>query len=536
MSGLFLTLSKRGAMLLPLTALGAILLAGCSGGGGNGNTTVLGGTTGTSTGTTTGTNTGTSTGGVTVGTSAVTGKVVTAAGDPVPGATVIPDTGGVIATTVSQGGYRLDGLSNDVVHRITAAATVNGVNYTGSTQVLTLGGSLVSNTNILLSQQGEQATLTGHVTDATHLDSSGNPLPVSQARVFLTVPNNVNYSSLVAYTDSNGLYTLPSVPVNLPTVTPIQVAASLEHYSNQSFPITGLQAGGTYSQNFSLTPSTNQSINTPSLTAVTASTQPSSVFTSASNLRPRTASTASAGSVYTQIRRLLCPAYARMASGHAASKSKRLTPLLTGGFAAYAIETDVTFDNSAQVGSLLSYTVYRTSGTTGPTATSAIYDVLQDPLANVYTDIDPSYLPDKQYNFALSASNTDFTSTPLSNTLSVVPLELLTLKQPTTDQTLANNVTISWTLVSSATKYYVFVYPGDQFPSINATPVALTSTPLSAATNSYTLPAALVSGQYYYAVVVGTADQTEGSSTTGATVTVPNAVMTFSQITRFHVQ
>lgn len=516
-------------MPLLIAALGAALLAGCGGGGGNGNTTVLGGTTGTSTGTN-----GTNTGGA-VGNSAVVGKVVTAAGAPVPAATVIPDTGGLIATTVSQGSYRLDGLSGDVVHRITAAATVNGINYTGSTQVLTLSGNLVSNANILLSQQGQQATLTGRVTDATRQDSSGNPLPIYQARVFLVVPNNANYSSLVAFTDSNGVYSIPNIPVNLPTVTPIQVAVSLANYSNQSFSLTGFQAGGTYSQNFSLTPSSNQSIVTPTIIAVTASTQPSSVYPGATgDLRPRMVS---AGSFYEQIRRLICPAYARMANGHTASHSKRLTAHLTGGFGAYAIETDVAFDNTAQVGSLFAYTVYRTSGTTVPTqVNSEIYDVLQDPLANVYTDIDPSYQPYTQYNFSLSATNTDRTETALSSPFSIVPLGLLTLIQPQTGQILANNITISWTPVNGATNYYVFVYSGDQFPTINATPIATTGTPLSATTSSYTLPSALIQGRDYYAVVVGTGNQTEGSDSSGAKVTVPNAVMTFSQITKFHVQ
>ena len=521
---------KRYALPLLVTALSAAFLAGCGGGGGNGNSTVLGSGTGINS---SGNGSGTNNGGV-VGSSAVVGKVVTAAGDPVPAATVIPDSGGVIATSISQGGYRLDGLSGDVVHRLTAAVTVNGINYTGSTQVLTLSGNLISNANILVSQQGQQFTLTGRVTDSTRLDSSGNPTPVFQARVFLAVPNNLNYSSLIAFTDSNGVYTMPNVPVNLPTITPLKVAVSLANYGNQSFPLTGFQAGGTYSQNFSLTPSTNQSINTPVLQAVTAATQPSSVFPgSTSSLRPRTAL---AGSVYEQIRRLISPAYAKSVTGHQGASTRR-TSHLTGGFGSYAIETDLAFDNTAQIGSLFAYTVYRTRGTTAvQQVTGQIYDILQDLQANFYTDIDTSYVPNNQYNFALSATNTDRTETPLSNTLTIVPLAQLSLTQPQTGQILANNITLTWALVSGASKYYVFVYSGDQFPTITATPVATTSTPLGGNINSYTLPGALTSGRDYYAVVVGASDQNEGTDSSGAKVLIANAVTTFSQITKFHVQ
>ena len=214
-----------------------------------------------------------------------------------------------------------------------------------------------------------------------------------------------------------------------------------------------------------------------------------------------------------------------------------MTAHLTGGFGSYAIETDIAFDTPSQFGSLFAYTVYRTRGTTPPQQVSGqIYDVLQDPLANFYTDIDPGYQPYTQYNFALSATNTDRTETPLSNTLSIVPLGQLTLTQPQTGQILANNVTLNWALVSGAAKYYVFIYSGDQFPTINATPIFSLNTPLAGTVGTYTLPSALLGGRDYYAVVVGASDQSEGNNSVGAVVTIPNAVTTFSQITKFHVQ
>ena len=143
-----------------LTALGVALLAGCGGGGGGGNgSTTIGGTTGT-TGTTGG-NTG-----VSPADASIIGKVLDTSGNPIPGATVVPDSGGALATTLSQGGYRLDGVTPGV-HRLTAAVTSHGISYTGSTEVFAQSQSVTSNANIEMAPTGQQATITGTVQDTS---------------------------------------------------------------------------------------------------------------------------------------------------------------------------------------------------------------------------------------------------------------------------------------------------------------------------------------------------------------------------------
>ena len=521
--------TRRGApLLLAAGALGAALLAGCGGGGGNGNS---GGGSGNS-GSNSGNNSGNNSGGV-QGSSSVIGKVTDVSGNGVPGVSIIPDSGGTGATSLGQGGYRLDNLSGNAIHRITASVTQNGTPYTGSTQVLTeSSGSLVSNANILLSPVTSQATVSGSVTD---VNGSG----LGGVRVYLAVPNNGNYSSLVAYTDTKGNYTIPNVPINSPAGAPVSVAVSTPGYQTKTFTLPALQAGGGYNQSFVLLASTGTALGVPNVLGVFTATEPTD--SQSGLLRARASASPS---VYDHLRRLLSPAYARIADRTPAAGRRKAAHALGD----YAVQTDVAFD-PVTTGSVVGYTIYRSSGTTVPTQAKDStntpiygYDFLQDPLANYYTDLTFSTnlnttSADVQYNFALSATNTDNTETALSPVFSVLPLGPLTLALPTAGETLANPVTVSWSAVTGATKYYVFVYQ-DQYPSIGTSPVYATSaqTPLAATATSQTL-SPLATGHDYYVVVVGAADQNEDllpGQTTSSTP-VGNAETTFSQITRFHL-
>ena len=523
-----LPLIRRGAPLLfAAGALGAALLAGCGGGGSNGNTSI-GGTTGTGT-TGTGT-TGTGTSPVLLNAD-VTGKITDANGNGVPGATIIPDTGGAAVISLGQGGYRLNGLSGNTVHRITASVQNGGTQYTGSTEVLTQGGFLVSNANILLSPTGRQATVSGTVRNAARIALAG-------VRVFLTVPNGSasqvgQYSSLVAFSDGSGVYTIPNVPSDKPTGGGgIIIAASTPGLQNQSFALATLQPGGSYGQDFALNPSTGVAVGAPALAYVTASTEP----TNSQGGRAVQAHVSGSGpaSVYDQLRRRLSPFYARTADRTAAT-SRRLSAHAIGD---YAIETDVAFDNPAQTSSVVGNTVYRTTGTTLPIESQGdAYDFLQDPLANYYTDVtfstnQSTTVGGTQYNFALSATNTDSQETGLSSILSITPLGTLTLSTPTPGQTFVGSATINWTPTTGAVRYVVFIY--NQYPTIGLSPTLVSAT-LPAGTATYTTPT-LNGGLDYYAVVVGASDQNEALLPTAGTNAVTGAALTFSQITRFHIQ
>ena len=526
-------LTRRGAPLLfAAGALGAALLAGCGGGGGNGNTSI-GGTTGTGT-TGTGT-TGTGTSPVPLNAD-VTGKVTDANGNGVPGATIIPDTGGTAVISLGQGGYRLNGLSGNVVHRITASVQNGGTQYTGSTEVLTQGGFLVSNANILLAPTGRQVTVSGTVRNA-----AGTPL--AGVRVFLTVPNGSasqvgQFSSLVAFTDGSGVYSIPNIPSDAPTGGGITIAASTPGLQNQSFALATFQPGGSYGQDFALNPSTRVAVGAPSLAYVTTDTEP----TDSQSGRAIQAHSLGGGaaSVYDQLRRRLSPLYARTADRTATTGKRRISHV----FGDYAIETNVAFDNPTQAGSLVGVSVYRTTGMTLPIVTppnqnqSNAYDFLQDPLANYYTDVtfstnQSTTVAGTQYNFAVSATNTDSTESGLSSILSITPLGPLTLSRPTPGQTFLGSATINWTPTTGAVRYVVFLY--NQYPTIGLSPTFSSAT-LPVGTSTYTTPI-LNGGQDYYVVVAGASDQTETLLPTAtASAPVTGAALTFSQITRFHIQ
>ncbi len=521
---------RRAVFPLFLCTVTAAFLAGCGGGGSNGNSGSIGitGTNGVSTGTPIGT-TGTTgtTGGTGVVNASITGRIVDTGGNGVPGASVIADTGGTASTSLGQGGYRLE-VTSGVIHRITASATRTGVVYSGSTQVLTFSNSLSSNVNIILSDTSRQASVSGVVKDSTGL-------PLAGARVYIALTSTLsgtNDSSLVGYTDANGNYTVPSIPVDVSSGAAVTLSASKAGYQNATQTLSNVGAGGAYNQILTLTPATNAAIQPPTLNAAYTSTEPTSVLTG----NARAAHSIGASSPYETLRRLLSPGYAALANKRGAHGT-RLTAHAAGN---YAVETDLAFaQSSLTASSVLAYTVYRTLGTTVPTATSAaFYDQVQDPLANYYTDLTFSNfttntLSGVRYNFALSAVSTGTAGSVesvLSAPLSVIPLGPLTILTPTAGQSGANPVSVAWSPVSGATGYHAYLYT--EFPTISTTPQDLTNgTTLPSTTTSFALDPLTV-GQQYYIVIVGISDQAE---TTGSTVLTPAAALTFSPITPFTV-
>ena len=384
-----------------------------------------------------------------------------------------------------------------------------------------------------------QATIGGTVRNAAGT-------PISGVRVFLALPNGSaqvagNYSSLIAYTDANGVYTIPNVPSDPPSGGALTIAASTPGQQNQVFTLAALQPGGSYSRNFTLNASTQQAVSAPSIAFVTTATEPTD---SQSGRAIQAHLAGGPASVYDQIRRSLCPAYAGASARQAAVGKSLSAHLAAHAVGDYAVETDIAFDNPVQTGSVIGNTIYRTAGTTAtagvlPTESqSDAYDFLQDPLANYYTDVTFSTntsttAAGSQYNFALSATNTDGTETALSAIYSITPLGPLTLTAPIVGQLYAGTATITWSPASGAARYFVDVY--DQYPSVGLTPVT-SSAAIPAGTSSYAVTG-LPGGQDYYVVVVGVADPVETllpSATSSAAVT--GGAQTYSQITRFHIQ
>ena len=275
---------------------------------------------------------------------------------------------------------------------------------------------------------------------------------------------------------------------------------------------------------FQLAAASGQSVVTPTNLSAQAFTQPGTGLAASVARKPQAAA-AGLNSFYESLRRRLSPAYARAAaSRHLAvhRQTLKLSPR-NSVFGQYAIETDLSFDNT-QSSNLSGFTIYRTQGSTLPTQSPAdAYDFLQDPLANFYTDLDPSYVSNQQVNFAVSATNTARAEGALSAPVSITPLDLLTVIQPQAGDTVTSLPAFAWNPVSGVAGYRLFIY--NQFPSINSTDnLALDSgaTLIAATITSVVLLKPLPGGQDYYVVVAG--------------VNSASTAITLSQITRFHVQ
>lgn len=450
-----------------LAALGAGLalpfFAGCGGGGGGDN----GGGPGDNSG-------------------IVLGKVISANGGVAPGTQVTQQDGFASTTSLAGGAYRLTSVSPGI-DRINASATINNVPYSGTTQVLALPNAIVSNADIYLAPNDAQATVSGTV-----LDQSGHA--IDQARVFLANTNSSsgNISSLVAYTDRNGHYTIYAIPTS---VNQYQLAASVPGFQNNTMTITGLQPGEQRSlSTLTLSPSSDQQVSTPTNVAAESFTQPTS--SPQPQLAGQTASDIS--SAYEAVRRLASPQYAKQVTG-ASAHSVKATRLHShaSGFSNYAIEMDLFFDESVRA-SLAGFRVYSSADTASVTP----YDFLQDPLANIYVDLDPYYTPDRQFNFAVSAVNTDNSETALSPIVSVEPLQRIYLNQPALNAHVSNPVLVSWAGTARAEAYDIYIY--NQFPSIQTSPV-LTVSNVPSTQSSYTLTQSLSAGSYWV-VVAATAD------------------------------
>ena len=433
----------------------------------------------------------------------ILGKVVSSDGNPAPGANVSVQGSGISGKTLAGGAYRLENIPSGV-RRLTATATINGVGYSGTTQVLSVSHAIVSNANILLGRNSQQATVDGQI-----VDDRGRPFEGVRIFIASSSPSSGNVMSDVAFTDSSGFFSLQRVPADGTNYT---LTASTLDFQNFTKAMNGLAPGEHRSlATMQMTPSFNQSNLVPQNVAAESFTTPSSTPTS--ELKAHTAQQVT--SAYDAIRRLASPKYAaRIASNShlASSITSQHVKGKASGFGNYAIEMDLFFDETSR-DSLSGFRVYSSADTNPVTS----YDFLQDPLANIYVDLDPFYTADRQFNFAVSAVNTDQHETAKSPTVSVVPLGRVFLNQPASFSLHSDPVTVSWTQVNGAEAYNIYVY--NQFPSVQTSPIVTVSN-IAASQSSKTL-APLGPGSYWI-VVAATADA--------------GAEVSLSQITPFDVQ
>lgn len=461
-----LSTAGRRALLPAMMLATAIAVAGCGGGGNSDN-------------------------GDNISDNTILGKIVDTNGFGVPGANVnafvtgSTPLGGSQANTITDGGYRIGSLFPGV-YTVTANTSLNGVNYTGSTQAVVTAHSIISNAVIELAPTNAQGVIQGTVTDTHGHNLSG-------VRVLATVSvtpaqGSTETSDLLAVTDHNGVYRFPNVPT---ATVPYTLTATAVGFVNASTTVTSLSNGQTLTRNFQIADSIDASVPTPTNVLVASLTQPSSVLSP--NALTANAATSGATSIYDTIRKAMSPKYAQLsANGHVASHSTKLKPHL-GGFGSYAVEADVFFSESNIV-SVSGYRIYQSVDPAVPQP----YDFLQDPQASLYIDLDPGYNANTQYDFQVSAINTDNRESGLSAVSFFDPLDLEVVTSPVQGQTFHGSVGVSWQAIQGATHYGVFIY--NKYPSINATPVvqatSLTTTNYNAGT--------LAPGNYW--AVVSAAD------------------------------
>jgi hypothetical protein len=570
----------RNWIALLLVLIPATLLAGCGGGGGN---NPGGG--------------GPPTPNTYYG--SITGKVVDTSGNPVPTAVVLLDSttqGSNVpeATTVNNGGYLLSNITPGL-HTVYVSTSVGSplVGYTGRTQVqiYNTSNNNVTNANIIVALPAQQATISGTVTDSTNHNA-----PVPNAEVFFqsTFSNSntsglnsstspLSTASLVAYTGSNGTYTI-TLPVYQGTgTTPRAYTASAGYQTGDptsSFGNSALQNGLTYAAgatvnnvNFALANAQGANNATPTINDIEAITEPivPAFYTPGQSPSAAAAASAESGSVYEQIHKLLSPNYSKLvAQGHAAANVKHLISAAQSHTSAlatdYGVEMDLFFSlpgDSAGVSApvrqqLSGFQISTDAGNTGSQTGIQPIDFLQDPLANFYDyqDINSSQLilfpVDEAVNFSVQSYLSDGqtpTGNP-SNEVAVAPLSFVNMVQPAdplyNNQTIgtlpATSPVIQWTVYDASTHisnynvadYYVFLY--STFPGVTTTPMytsgaqsVSTTYNVNANVNSFTIPntVTLTSGHQYWVVVAATASSSPSSSSTA---------LSFGQITPFNAQ
>lgn len=565
-------LYTRTLLALCFTVSAAALLSGCGGGGGGGSAPNNGGNT-------------------TSNVSSVFGKIVDTSGSAVPSAIV--DLDGQTATaTFVQGGYEIDNVKPGF-HVVTVSTSVNGVTYTGATDVgVPSVSTRITNANVIVAPANEQAAVGGFVTDA-------NGRPVAGARVlfetaFAASPGvgpsaPPSTTAIVAYTASNGEYQIGGENVNgssvaepgLPvvqgsshsprtyTITASSLPVNNATYRNATTVTQTFTAGeslvpntsGSGGLNFQLQNSASNTGLTPNINFVQALTQPDLQAVYTPQVNP-----AAVAAAIQNVRVRVSPEYAQwLANKHAAAQIKRVTTAAIPHATAsnYTVEMDVFFSLPGDTGGSLNpnrselagFNIYNDAPRTNNNLNQmTLYDVLIDPLANYWADPDlaagtATYSVDTQYDFAVqSVANDGSTGLGTSASVPATPLSFVNLSQPAdpNDQNgqvtqLAADPTFQWSAVdpnqpsvsnNRVANYYVFVY--SSFPGVSTTPLYASSA-LPGNVDSFTLPSnvPLTAGTTYYLVVAATSTNNPTNSANGQ---VESSAVSISQINPFTVQ
>jgi len=352
------------------------------------------------------------------------------------------------------GAYRLESVPSGW-KTIRARAIVNGQRWEGSTAAEVLKNEPTMNVNIVLAPARQLTSIEGHVFDDTGYRVRG-------ARVLVTTrllnPEDSSaydgpYGSIVAITDGSGFYRLRDVPTGLSAV----IAASKVGFTNDEVSIGETTDGIVV--DFELSES-NLSFgpDAPILEWIESYTMPNPIVRSGSN-------------PYDAIRAFTSPRFRE------ALKAGRMTRAIRSTPPGSLIEIDL-YWNALDVNwseDLAGYGIYRT---TDPSVEMKAIDFVRDPYANFYGDMGAELTPNQSYYYAVSAVDVEFldrfnepdpaAESPMSNTLSVIPLGQLQSLSPGQGVSVSDSPRFTWQLLSGATSYAVYVY--DRFPTLPLDP------------------------------------------------------------------
>ena len=488
-----------------LAALTLVPLAGCGGGGSSSSTNPGGNNAAPN----------------------ISGSVTDINGTPILNASVAFN--GVSTTSGQSGQYSLPTGNASGLAAISASRVVNGVTWTGSNRVpLSATGATAPNIQIVISDPATQGTVTGTVQRVTSGSVGAPTVAVPNAKVLLSAaaPSSALFAfkpfgAIVAYTDGNGVFTIP----NVPAATNLTLVASYTGQTNATAQGVTLTAGQTITRNFTLAPASGN-YNLPAVTN----------FTGLSITTPMNP-TRAAGAPSVESGVLAIRDYLLQKRGiltrHAAANSKIFTKATTGATrstpAGYVIENILEWDYQAN-DALYGYAVLRSLNNTD---NFQVYANIQDPLAERFADGDSILTPNSfyYYNLVRIDANQNEGSTAGENTVAIRPLSPINVTSPPSGS-LQSRPLFQWQVAHNAVYYAVVVYdqypqPADPANNTPATPQFWHSDDITTTAATYQGPN-LTSGHTYYWAVIATDNTVKPPDTAASFDSAISPIFTFT--------
>jgi len=361
----------------------------------------------------------------------------------------------------SAGGYVLEGIPRGE-QQVVATFSKDGVSYSGINVAEVFGGERSNSVNLVAIPNRDQAVLTGLVTNGV----GGSPL--KGAKVFARQSGGEVLSATFTQTDDFGRYRLEGLRGGMA----YEVLANGLGYDSDRKTITPVK-GETTTLVFAINRGGTTHLSAPTNLAATAFTAPKEITRGG-----KLAIAMEAAKQYLDPKR----------------KTRHKSRLTSGG---NEIEVDLTWDK-INSDDLLGYGIYRAKGSGSSFGDYQNVGYLNDPLAEIYEDMDPNLAESSKYTYAITALGNDFDGTgrgesDFSNTFWVRPLGDQTLLAPTPTVF----PTFRWNETIGADEYAILVYA--DYPDFDETP--LNDAVWQSGTSWTWNKAALTAGRTYYYIV-----------------------------------